>query len=125
MREARRLAALQTPAAMQARVSRVVVYPGDVSLQAGREVQPLAAAVDSQGNSLPGVPLNWSVTNPQGRAGAVDETGRFAGVTAGTYVLKVSDAAGHAATMKVSVLPEPSTTLPSASAVVALPSARP
>lgn len=87
-----------------ARVSRLEILPGDVTVQEGQRVNFTAVAFDSDNNAVGGVKIRWSARD-EGRSRGVfiNQRGDFAARAEGNYKV-AAEAAGQRAVVNVTVI---------------------
>jgi RHS repeat-associated protein len=103
IREAKLRATQDSLLARKSRVSRIVVYPGDVSVQPGQAVQLAAAAFDSAGTSLVGIAFHWTAVGSDGTVAAVDTSGLFEVAVPGSFTVTATEESGHSGRVVVTV----------------------
>ena len=87
------------------RVTRLQIYPDDVTINVGERVSFAAIAYDQQGASVGGTKINWSVEGTgRVRAGNITTHGTFEPATPGVYRIT---AAGAGQTTQVNVVVRP------------------
>ena len=87
-----------------ARVARLEIYPGDVTVNSGERIFFTAVAQNRDGAAVGGVKLLWSVQDVErNRAHHISPTGMFSAMNSGTYKVRV-EAAGKQAHVTVKVL---------------------
>jgi RHS repeat-associated protein len=85
------------------RVSRIEIYPGNVTITIGQTVIFSAAAYDYQDSGVGGVSFNWSARDVnRNRAARISKRGDFSPRAAGTYII-TAEAAGQQAQVPVTV----------------------
>jgi RHS repeat-associated protein len=85
------------------RVSRIEIYPGNVTVTAGQTVIFSAAAYDYQDSGVGGVSFNWSARDVnRNRAARISKRGDFMARVAGTYTI-TAEAASQQAQVTVTV----------------------
>jgi RHS repeat-associated protein len=88
-----------------ARVARIQIFPGDVTVSIDTPVTFAAAAYDGNGDSVGGVKIKWSGYDPKrGRAVGMSSRGDFEAVVPGSYKV-TAEGAGKSASVTVVVLP--------------------
>src|SRR5215204_165727 len=88
-----------------ARISRIQIYPGKVTLDLGQHVFFSAIAYDSENNPVSGVTVNWSgQDNSRGRPLAISPQGEFEATKAGSFRV-VAEVMGRTAEVNVVVRP--------------------
>jgi hypothetical protein len=87
-----------------ARVSRLEILPGDVTVQEGQRVNFTAVAFDSSNNTVGGVKIRWSARD-EGRSRGVfiNQRGDFAARAEGNYRV-TAEAAGQRKVVNVTVI---------------------
>lgn len=89
-------------------VGSVIVSPAAVTIDAAATQQFSAAVLDTEGEPIPGAPVNWSVVNG---GGSINQNGLFtAGTTGGNFVDTVvasSNGVTGSASVTVEVAPAP------------------
>jgi hypothetical protein len=91
--------------ARDARVSRIQIFPGDVTVEEGQQVNFTAVAYDAQNSPVGGVKFDWTTQDEdQRRDPAQAPRGLFVARGRGNYKITVAGA-GRTATVKVKVNP--------------------
>ncbi|HYY58360.1 MAG TPA: hypothetical protein VE842_13585, partial [Pyrinomonadaceae bacterium] len=88
----------------QAQVSRIEVYPGDVTLRVGQRAIFSAVAYDSEDNAIGGIRFTWRAYDEQrSRPAPVSPRGDFKARIAGSFTV-TAEASGQQSQVKVTVL---------------------
>ena len=94
----------ETQEERNARVSRLQIFPGDVTIQQGQEVFFAAVGFDAEDNSVSGLKFNWSARDEnRNQKAAMNPRGHFAGKAKGNFKVTV-EAGGLSASVKVKVV---------------------
>lgn len=87
-----------------ARVARIQIYPGDVTMQTDQQVAFTAVALDRNNDPVGGVHLKWSCRDEGRNMGArISQRGDFAPVVAGKYKITAETADGKQSQAHVTV----------------------
>jgi RHS repeat-associated protein len=87
-----------------ARVARIEIYPGDVTVQADEHVAFTAAAFDSNGNPVGGVRIKWSCQDEgRGAPARVSQRGDFVAAFSGRFKVTAETESGKRAQVHVTV----------------------
>jgi RHS repeat-associated protein len=87
-----------------ARVARIEIYPGDVTIQVDEQVAFAAVAYDQDGNAVGGVHVKWSSRDEgRNRAARVSQRGDFVATIPGNFQVVVETDGGKKAHVKVVV----------------------
>jgi RHS repeat-associated protein len=87
-----------------ARVSRIQIYPGDVTIQEGERVNFTAVAYDNDDSAVGGVSFTWSAKDQgRNRETRISKSGDFEATVTGDFKLTV-EGAGRKDSVKVNVL---------------------
>lgn len=90
-----------------AKVSRLQIYPGDVTLHVGERVNFAAIAYDSDNVPVSGVHTHWAAQDGQSHpAKRISQRGEFAPLSAGQFIVS-AQGAGHRAQVTVTVIDAP------------------
>ncbi len=93
----------ETQADRDARVTRVQIYPGDLTVQLSRRVRFVAVAYDNGGNAVGGVQTKWSAEDlTHGQAAWISQAGDFEPTVPGIFLL-TAEAAGKSAQARITV----------------------
>jgi hypothetical protein len=86
------------------RVHRVLILPGNVTVQEGQKVNFTAVAYDKDGNTVGGVSFRWTALDEEcSRAVSVSPLGEFKATISGNFKLSV-EGAGRNATTRITVV---------------------
>jgi len=89
-----------------ARISRVRIYPGDVTIDLGERVRFSAVAFDQENNPVGGVDVKWSgQSSVQGRRVRLTPQGEFEGTAPGSFTITAEVARSTTAQITVVVRP--------------------
>jgi len=95
----------ETQSGRDARVTRIQIFPGDVTVSVGAPVTFAAAAYDWNGDSVGGVKIKWSGSDmKRARVVAISPRGDFEAALPGTYEVR-AEGSGKTASVVVVVLP--------------------
>ena len=87
-----------------ARVAKVEVYPGDVTVSVSDKVLFVAVGFDSNGDSVSGLKTKWRVQKTGKPPCKITKEGVFEAITPGTFTIE-ANVAGRSAQVTVTVLP--------------------
>ena len=87
-----------------ARVARIEISPGDVTIQVDERVALAAVAYDQEGNSVGGVRVKWSCRDEErNRAANVSQRGDFVATIPGKFKVTAETEGGKSAHVKITV----------------------
>jgi RHS repeat-associated protein len=87
-----------------ARISRVEIFPGDVTIQVDEQVFFAAVAYDQQGRAIGGASVTWSCLDEgRNRAASISQRGDFLGSTPGKFNVTAETSGGKRAHVRVTV----------------------
>ncbi|HZF38372.1 MAG TPA: hypothetical protein VE715_06100, partial [Blastocatellia bacterium] len=77
----------ESNAEREARVSQIKIYPGDVEINTGESVVFAAVGLDSQGNAIGGLGVNWEALNEDDGQKTSMRQGSFSSPTPGKFIV--------------------------------------
>ncbi|HEX8140108.1 MAG TPA: lamin tail domain-containing protein [Pyrinomonadaceae bacterium] len=87
-----------------ARIARVEISPGDVTVQVDEHVAFAAVAFDQEGNALGGARVKWSCLDEgRGKAASISQRGDFEATVPGKFRVTAETEGGKRASVQVSV----------------------
>jgi RHS repeat-associated protein len=87
-----------------ARVTRIEIYPGDVTVQADEHIAFTSAAFDQKGNPVGGVRVKWSCLDEgRGVPARISQRGDFVAVVPGRFKVTAETEFGKRASVRITV----------------------